>query len=125
MVRPWGAGVLTILGAFFILAGGFFVALVGAVLAIFGVGSELFLLGLLVGLMTLVVGLLMIALPSGHMVWGILAIGLAVVSIAVALGGFLLGFLLTLLGGILAVRWRRPAERFVTVEGHRVPPPLE
>ena len=123
MARPWVAGVLTIVGGFFILAGGFFFALVGAVLAIFGLGSGLFLVGLLVGLATVVVGLLMVALPSGHTAWGILGIVLAIVSIPVALGGFLLGFLLTLVGGILAVKWRRPAEAFITVEGHKVPPP--
>ena len=65
----------------------------------------------------------MIALPSAHVVWGILAILFALVSIGVALGGFVVGFLLTLIGGILALTWKPPAERFITVEARRVPPP--
>ena len=123
MPRPVAAGILTIVGAFFILAGGVFFALVGTVLALFGFFSGLFLLGLLVGFLTLIAGLLMLAVPAGHTIWGVLAIVLALVSLPVALGGFLIGFILTLVGGILAVTWRRPAERVLTVEGHRVPPP--
>jgi len=56
-------------------------------------------------------------------VFGVLAIVLALLSIPVALGGFVLGFLLTLIGGILALTWKRPPERFITVEARRVPPP--
>jgi hypothetical protein len=123
MPRPVAAGVLTILGGFFIIIGGLLFALVGAVFAIFGIVSGIFLWGLFAGFLTLIVGLLMIAVPSGHTVWGILAILLALVSIPVAFGGLLLGFLLTLIGGILAVTWKRPAERVITVEGRRVPPP--
>lgn len=123
MSRPVGAAVLTFIGGLFILAGGLIFALIGAFFAVFGLVSGIFLLGLLVGLLTLVMGVLMIALPSGHAVWGLIAIVLALVSIPVALGGFILGFVLTLVGGILAVTWRRPAERVITVDGHRVPPP--
>jgi len=69
------------------------------------------------------VGFLMIALPSAHVVWGILAIVFALASIGVALGGFLVGFLLTLIGGILALAWKPPTDRYITVEARRVPPP--
>ena len=82
----------------------------------------MFLLGLLVGFLTLIVGFLMLAVPSGHTVWGVLAIVLALVSIPVAFGGFVLGFLLTFIGGILALTWKRPASRVITIEGRRVPP---
>jgi hypothetical protein len=123
MPRPIGAGVLTIIGGFFVLLGGLVFALVGVLFAVFGLVSGVFLLGLLVGFLTLLVGVLMLAVPSGHTVWGILAICLALASIPVALGGFILGFLLTLIGGILAMTWKPPVERVVTVEGHSVPPP--
>ena len=120
--RPVGAGVLTILGGCFILLGGFAFALVGAVLAVLGFPSEVFLLGLLVGFLTIVLGFVMLAVPSGHAVWGILAIVFALVSLLVAFGGFLIGFLLTLIGGILAVTWKRPVDRTITVEARRLPP---
>lgn len=121
--RPIGAGVLTIVGAFFILLGGVGFAVIGAIFAVFGVSSAFFFLGLLVGALTLIMGVLMIAVPSGHTVWGVLAIVFALVSIVVALGGFIIGFILTLVGGILAVTWKAPVERFMTVEGRTVPPP--
>ncbi|MGI0130525.1 MAG: DUF6114 domain-containing protein [Thermoplasmata archaeon] len=123
MPRPVGAGVLTILGGFFIVGGGLAFALIGSLFAIFGLVSGIFLLGILVGLVTLIVGVLMIALPSGHFVWGGIAIVLAFVSIPVAFGGFIVGFVMTLLGGILAVRWRRPIQPYVLGEGRPVPPP--
>jgi len=122
MPRPIGAGVLTIIGGFFILLGGFVFALIGAVLAVFGFVSGVFFLGLLVGFLTLIVGFLMLAVPSGHTVWGVLAVVLALVSIPVALGGFLIGFLLTLIGGVLALTWKRPVDRVITVEARRIPP---
>jgi len=115
--------VLTIVGGFFILVGGFFFALIGAFFALFGLVSGVFLLGLLVGFLTLLMGLLMLAAPSGHTIWGILAAVLALVSIPVAFGGFLVGFLLALIGGILSVRWKRPVDHILTVEGRVVPPP--
>jgi Family of unknown function (DUF6114) len=120
--RPVAAGVLTIIGAFFILLGGLVFALVGAIFAVFGFVSGLFLLGLFVGFVTLIVGFLMIAVPRGHTVWGVLAIVLALVSLPVAFGGFLIGFLLTLVGGILAVTWKPPVDRFITVEARKIPP---
>jgi Family of unknown function (DUF6114) len=123
MPRPVAAGLLTILGGFFVLVGGFLFALIGVVFAVFGIVSGIFLLGLLVGLLTIVMGLLMIALPSGHTLWGVVAISLAIVSIPVAFGGFIIGFLLTLIGGILSVMWKRRIDRIPTAEWRAVPPP--
>jgi Family of unknown function (DUF6114) len=65
----------------------------------------------------------MIAFPRAHSVFGVLAILFALVSLVVAFGGFLIGFLLTLIGGILALTWKAPTDRFITVEARRVPPP--
>ncbi len=123
MPRPVAAGVLTIVGGVFIFIGGALFALVGYLAAIFGIGSGFFVLGLLVGALTIVVGLLMLTVPFGHTVWGVIAIGLAFASIPVALAGLIAGFLLVLIGGALSVTWKRPVERFITVEGRLVPPP--
>jgi hypothetical protein len=122
--RPVAAGVLTIIGGFFVLVGGVAFALLGAVLTLFGIVSGIFLIGLLAGLLILAMGGLMLAVPSGHTVWGVLTIGLALVSILVAFGGFLIGFLLTILGGILALRWRRPVDRVIDAEARVVRPPI-
>jgi Family of unknown function (DUF6114) len=123
MIRPVAAGVLTILGGFFILVGGFFFALIGAAFAIFGFHSSFFLLGLLLGLVTLVIGFLMIAVPVGHSILGALAVICALVSVPLALGGLVIGFILTLIGGLLAIAWKRPRAAYVTTEGRVVPPP--
>jgi hypothetical protein len=123
MPRPVGAGVLTIFGGLFILGGGVIFAILGAIFALFGFVSNVFLLGLLVGFLTILVGVLMLVVPSAHAVWGVLAIVFAFVSLPVALGGFVIGFLLALIGGILSLTWKRPLERVVTVEARMVPPP--
>lgn len=123
MARPVAAAALTFIGGLFIILGGFLFALLGALIALFGYLSSVFLLGILVGFLALVVGALMAAVPAGHTAWGLLAIVLAVASLPLAFGGFLIGFLLTLIGGIMAIRWKRPVDRVITVEARRVPPP--
>jgi hypothetical protein len=123
MPRPVGAGILTIIGGFFILLGGIVFAVIGAIFAVFGFWSGIFLLGLLLGILTILIGFLMLAVPGAHTVWGVLAIVFALVSIPVAIGGFLVGFLLTLIGGILALTWKGPRVGVITVEARTVPPP--
>ena len=122
MTRPVAAGILTVLGGLFILVGGAVVALVGGIVSAFlGFFSSLWLIGLLIGALICLVGLLMIAVPSAHGVWGALAIIFALVSLPFALGGFLVGFLLAIVGGVLALHWRPPPpDRVITVEGRTV-----
>ncbi len=123
MARPVAAGVLTVLGGLFILIGGAVIAVIGGVLSAFlGSFSSLWLVGLLLGALTILVGLLMVALPTPHSVWGVLAIVFAFGSLPFALGGFVVGFLLAVLGGVLALRWRPPPpDRTITVEARSVP----
>lgn len=123
MARPVVAAVLTFLSGLFVIVGGLVFALVGTVLALLGHGSVVFLLGLVVGLLLLLDAALMIAAPRAHLLWGGLAIALAVVSIAVAFGGFLVGLVLGLLGGFLALRWRPLEPPVITVNARVVPPP--
>ncbi len=118
MARPVAAGVLTMLGGLFILVGGAVIAVIGSILsAFFGSFSSLWLIGLLLGGLTILDGFLMVALPTPHSVWGVLAIVFAIGSIPFALGGFFVGFILAVLGGVLALRWRPPPpDRTITVE---------
>lgn len=123
MTRPVAAGIVTILGGLFILVGGAVVALVGGIISAFlGFFSGLWLIGLFVGALTCLIGLLMMAVPSAHAVWGSLAILFALVSLPFALGGFVVGFLLAIVGGVLALRWHPPPpDRVITVEARTVP----
>ncbi|MCI4366115.1 MAG: DUF6114 domain-containing protein, partial [Thermoplasmata archaeon] len=41
--------------------------------------------------------------PQQHVIWGVLIIVFAVISIPLGGGGFILGFILALIGGILAL----------------------
>ncbi|HTW56446.1 MAG TPA: DUF6114 domain-containing protein [Thermoplasmata archaeon] len=123
MGRPVPAIVLTFVGGLFVILGGVFVAALGTVLALLGHSSIIFYLGLLDGLLLLAVAGLMAAVPRAHVVWGVLAIVLSVASLVVALGGFVVGFLLALIGGLLAIAWRPSKAAFVTVGARVVPPP--
>jgi Family of unknown function (DUF6114) len=123
MSRPIAATVLTFLGGLFVILGGIVVAVLGTVLAVLGHFSGLFYIGLLDGLLLIVVAILMAAAPRGHVAWGVLAVVLSVVSLVVALGGFVIGFLLSLIGGILAIAWRPSKDPVVIVEARVVPPP--
>ncbi len=114
---PVGAFILTLIGGIIILLAGIVTA---TFYAIFGaaVGSLLPGLGaLLIGLavVSLLFGLIIIfgaiqmrAKPQSAKMWGILVIVLAFLSF-VGGGGYVIGFLLALIGGILALVWRPPA----------------
>ena len=114
---PTTGAILTIVGGLFILLGGALVATLGAIISFLlpGLGALLIVGGLSVGVLTLVMGLLMFLSPSHKSVWGALTIVLAVVSIPFGLGGFILGFILALIGGILAITYKAPPERQVVM----------
>lgn len=62
-------------------------------------------------LLLVVLGALVIATPAHRILYGVIALATSVYSIVgVNLGGFLVGFVLSAIGGILAVSWMpRPA----------------
>ena len=124
MARPIAAGVLTIIGGLFILFGAVLFAALGLVFAVvFHLVSGFFFVGLIVGGLTLLVGVLMLAVPSVHVTWGVFAIVLAIVSIFFAIAGLVIGFILTVIGGGLAIAWKPPPEPAITVTAQPVPPP--
>ncbi|MDR6691972.1 hypothetical protein J2X55_002902 [Microbacterium sp. 1154] len=55
-------------------------------------------------------GILLISMPTHRIFYGVIALAVAVYSlVGVNLGGFLLGMLLSTVGGIVAVSWAPPA----------------
>lgn len=55
-------------------------------------------------------GILLISMPTHRIFYGVIALAVAVYSlVGVNLGGFLLGMLLSTVGGIIAVSWAPPA----------------
>ncbi|KIC58744.1 DUF6114 domain-containing protein [Microbacterium hominis] len=63
-------------------------------------------------LLLIVLGALVIATPAHRILYGVIALATSVYSIVgVNLGGFLIGFVLSAVGGILAVSWMPRAVR--------------
>lgn len=95
---------LTVAGGFFIFLGGLLFAAFGVALSLAGIHSALLFIGLLLGLLVWVMAGLMWAAPSGRVAWGAITIVIAFLSlIYAALGGFVIGFLLALAGGLAAI----------------------
>ncbi|NEA54983.1 hypothetical protein G3I60_12715 [Streptomyces sp. SID13666] len=102
--RPFWAGLLTLLGgipiAYFPYANMTLGQLTVRMSTTAGAGS------LVIGVLLAVLGLTMWYQPAVRIFAGVAAILLALVSIPVSnIGGFLIGFLLSLLGGALSVAW--------------------
>jgi hypothetical protein len=112
---PWAAVGLTLAGGFFVFLGGVVMAIIGTVLTLLQIPAHLFFVGILLGILLWVMAGLMVAVPSARIAWGAAAIVLAILSLPfAALGGFVIGFLLSLGGGIAAIVHR----------GTRRPPPV-
>lgn len=115
---PSTAYILALIGAIFIVLEGIAelaLASAGAALvASFGYGglaAIILALGvalLLVGIVVLYGSLQLRSHPESAHTWGVLILVLAVVSL-VGGGGFFIGFILALVGGILALTWKPPA----------------
>lgn len=114
---PTAAFVLTLIGAIFIILGGIYTAAVyawlgSAVISILpGLGALLIGLAvaaLLFGIIILVGALMMRSNPQSARTWGIIVLILSILSL-VGGGGFFIGFLLALIGGILAIIYHPPA----------------
>jgi len=57
----------------------------------------------------LLLGVLVITMPAHHIFYGVIALAVSIYSlIGVNLGGFLIGMLLSTVGGILTVAWMGP-----------------
>jgi hypothetical protein len=113
---PVAAFVLTLIGGILILLDGLYVAaiaaFIGSVVGAFfpGLGLLIIALGviaLLFGLIILVGAIQMHSHPQSAKTWGIIVLILALISF-VGGGGFYLGAILAIVGGILAIVWHPP-----------------
>ena len=109
---PNAAYILSIIGAVFIILSGIFLGLVGAVLTFFlaGVGATGGLLGVVWGIIILVAAFNLRSNPSQHVTWGVIILVFSLISWWGAAGGFFVGFLLSLIGGIMAITWVPPRQ---------------
>lgn len=105
---PGTSVALATLGGLAFLVVGAVVGIVGSIWAVFNLIPAFAVAGtvaglVIVGVLTIVFGYLLRRQADLGLVWGILLIVLALVSLPLVFGGFVVGFLLTLVAGILAV----------------------
>ena len=97
------AFVLSLIGGLFILINGLLVAIVGTfALAFFGAGVLWIILGLVFGFGTLLGAVMLNSNPREHVTWGVVIIVFSVLSLVIG-GGFVIGMILGLIGGVLAL----------------------
>jgi len=133
--KPGTAFVLSLIGGIFILLGGGAMTMLGSWMGNYGYGMMggyggwggrmgpgfgmmgglgygfgfLGVLGLIFGLIVIISALMLNNKPEQHSTWGILIIVFSVLSIfGSAMGGFGIGLILGVIGGILAVTWKTP-----------------
>jgi membrane associated rhomboid family serine protease len=112
--KPDTAWTLSLIGGIFIIIGGLVVAVVGAIV---GALSTLFLGGIgavagFIGIVGIIIGILVIYFgrrmhedPSNH-AWSILVIVFSLLSFIGAAGGFVIGAILGVVGGVLGLTWK-------------------
>jgi hypothetical protein len=110
--KPTAAMVLSLIGGIFVLLGGAFIAFLGSVissLSLAGTGAAsatllaLGLVGVIFGIIMILGAVMMYTNPQSHTMWGVIVLILSILSWIVAAGGLFIGFLLGLIGGILAL----------------------
>ena len=128
--RPWLAFLISLIAGILILTGGLCTSVVGILLRIsrfesangqvtwpgtLGSGVELFefgvglmgIVGVLAGIIVILAAVMLVKRPKKRSTWGSLIILFSLFSIyGAAMGGFGIGLVLGLIGGILAVTWK-------------------
>jgi Family of unknown function (DUF6114)/zinc-ribbon domain len=106
--KPTAAMVLSLIGGIFVLIGGALLAAAGGILsslAIVGGGlvTAFGIVGVVFGILMIVGAVMMYTNPASHTMWGVIVLVLSILSWVFAIGGIFIGFLLGLIGGILAL----------------------
>jgi MFS family permease len=121
------AYILSLIGGIFVLSGGIILLALGTVLSMFTFGLGF--LGFLAGIIGIIWGILIIIIairlksdPSNHMTYGILLIMFSILSFFGAIGGFVIGFILTLIGGIMAIIYNPSPQPYVLPQPPQQPP---
>src|SRR5438445_8343350 len=123
--KPTAATILSIIGGVFIVIGGLTIATVGSLISIFGSSGNftvnnqtanptqfgqsvatLGYIGVAMGIVTIIGGIMMYSKPTSAKTWGIIVLLLSLFSWITTLGGFFIGFLLALIGGILGITFK-------------------
>ncbi len=105
--KPTAAFVLSLIGGIFLILGALVWFVVGALFAFFptlGLGfATLGAIGLVLAIIVILGGVMMYVKPEQHVAWGAIVLILSFVSIPFTFAGIIIGFILTLVGGILGL----------------------
>lgn len=128
--KPTAAFILSLVGGVFILLGGGVMSMIGSYMGQYGWGmmggyggwsgmmgpgfgmmglafGALGVLGLIFGAIVIISAIMLNSKPEQHSTWGTVIIIFSVLSIfGSAMGGFGIGLVLGLIGGILAITWK-------------------
>ncbi len=115
--KPTAAMVLSLIGGIFVILGGAFIAFVGSLVSSFGylanggttggtVVTVVGVVGIIMGLIMIVGSFMLYSKPSSAKMWGIIILILSILSWFTAVGGLVIGFILGLVGGILAIKYK-------------------
>ena len=74
-----------------------------------GFAPALTVVGIASGVMVILGSVMVYTHPSESQLWGAIILAFSVVSIIGGMGGFLVGLVLGVVGGVLALTWRAPA----------------
>ena len=118
--KPTAAMVLSLIGGIFVILGGAFIAFVGSLVSSFGYLANggtnggtgvtiVGVVGVIMGMIMVVGGFMMYSKPSSAKMWGIIVLILSILSWFTAVGGLVIGFILGLIGGILAIMFKPSA----------------
>lgn len=84
---------------------GGFQGMMGSLGIPFGFMSGFFLVGLVSGVLVMIGALMLNTRPTEHTAWGIIILVFSAISI-LGMGGFLIGAILGIIGGALAISWK-------------------
>jgi hypothetical protein len=99
-----GFGIGGMMGGFSGMMGGF-QGMMGSLGIPFGFISGLFLIGLVSGIIITIGAVMLNARPSEHNAWGMIILVFSIISL-LGMGGFLVGAILGIVGGALAISWK-------------------
>jgi hypothetical protein len=74
-----------------------------------GIVEVMGLFGFVSGVIVLISAVILLTNPSQRRIWGVLILVFSVMSF-LGLGGFILGAILGIVGGILTLRWKQPIQ---------------
>jgi uncharacterized protein DUF6114/zinc ribbon protein len=125
--KPTAAMVLSLIGGLFVIFGGAALAFAGSIIGSFNVTGAasasntvlaLGVVGVIMGIIMVIGGFMMYSKPTSAKMWGVIVLILSIISWVTAIGGFFIGFLLGLIGSILALTFKP------TMTPGVMPPPM-